>query len=288
MQASDPAALAPSDSIYCPSCGASVEQSDTEDTLKCSVCGTEFQHTEGKSSEQLIARSDAAPSRKPRLTTEDALLERLKQEPPPRKPIGWPTLAAILIGIAVASYLIARIASKPDTFAAPQGGTSDSAELFQRRLATQSTVDSLQKVIFSDPSNANAHIALADVYYDDQYWTKAIAEFQSYLRLKPDDASARVDYAYAVGQQPGGIPVALEEIDTALKYRPDYLPGLYNGGILAIQQTRGGSGHTEALARAREYFRRAKLVADTAAPFMAKQIDTLLLEIDKTGSLPAQ
>jgi hypothetical protein len=118
-------------------------------------------------------------------------------------------------------------------------------------------------------------------------WAQAAPHYEAYLSAHPDDPAARVDYAYVLGQtRPENLNLALAQIDSALKYHPDYLNALYNGGVLAVQVT--GTNHGEGLKRAREYFARAKAVADTSAPAMAKQIDTLITEIDRTGARMAK
>jgi Tfp pilus assembly protein PilF len=265
--------------LYCPSCAAKLPDDILSSTEpECPVCGTKLTGADAPVAKE--AEKVDQPAR--RLSTEEILLDRLKADaaqPPARKlPV---TFFAILIAvIAIAAYSIYSATKKPEQFAKPKN--EDGLTLEQRAMIQHAT-DSLSQILGHDPNNTEAHIALANVYYDGKDWKSAAPHYEAYLARHPDDPSARVDYSFVLSQtQPQNLNIALAQIDTALKFKPDFLSALYNGGILAVQMT--GSSHAEGLARARAYFERAKAVADTAAPEMAKQIDTLITEIDRTGA----
>jgi Tfp pilus assembly protein PilF len=265
--------------LYCPSCAAKLPANVLSSAdPECPVCGTKLTGVDAPVSKQSAA-TETVPER--RLTTEELLLERLKQDEAQPAPKKLPmTFFVILIAvIAVAAYSIYSATKKPEQFAKPKA--SDELTLEQRAMIQHAT-DSLTALINREQQNAEAHLSLANVYYDAKDWAHAAPHYQAYLDSRPDDPGPRVDYAFVLSQtKPNDLTVALAQIDTALKYKPDYLSALYNGGILAVQMT--GTDHMAGLTRAREYFQRAKTVADTAAPAMAKQIDTLIMEIDRTG-----
>ncbi len=273
------------DPIFCPSCAAKIENAAPPtpgDMLRCPVCGTEFRYEPSQTAEAAIAESDHPNTNEPirRISTEEILLERLKSEPPQKKPIGWGSLALIFAAVLAVTFGIFRIASKPDKFA--PGQQVDTTMLLQKRLFFQHIIDSLHTEMVAHPTDIDLHLSMADALYDGAYWSASMKEFEVYLAARPADADARVDYAYTIAQSNGNINDALDEIDTALTYKPNYLNALVNAGIMTAQ-TVNATNHATALARARNYFVRAKAVAEKTDPGIASRIDTLIQEIDNTG-----
>jgi tetratricopeptide (TPR) repeat protein len=208
------------------------------------------------------------------------LLERLKQEPPEHKPLPWMTLAILAIAVGAISFGILKFVSKPDVYASPSA--HDTTDMAQKRAVFQPIIDSIKLVLTKNPKDEEATLHLANVEYDAGDWNESVRNYQAYLSMKPRDADARVDYAYAIAQQTGDIEKSLVQIDSALKFDPDHLNALVNAGILSTQMVSNGN-HQEALKRSRSYFERAKALALKKDPAMAGRIDTLLMEIDKTG-----
>lgn len=274
----------PTTPIYCPSCAASLAKSAAPGTIfQCPVCGTEFKFEPEKTPESSIAEgvnllSDTSSRRK---STEDILLNRLRNEPPEKKSVPLQTIAILVLAIIVIAYGVFRIASKPDKYAAG-GPDVDSTTILQKKLFFQHIIDSLQMLIVQNPANMDNHLSLADAFYDAGDWTNSKKEFVTYLAAKPDDADARVDYSYAIAQDNGDLNAAIAEIDSALLFHPDHLNALINAGIMTAQ-TVSDSNHAVALARAKGYFERAKAVAEKTRPEIARRIDTLLQAIDNTG-----
>ncbi len=269
---------------YCPSCAARFgEDISAGQSLKCPVCGTEFiSGASAESAESEIAKSDQPLSQaegKRRQSTEDMLLERLQNEPPLKRPIPVAGVAVILIAILAASIAIFKYTAKPDKFAA--GQEIDSNAIAEKRIFLQHIIDSIGTMLKSNPNDTNLHVSLADAYYDAGRWDQSMGEFQTYLRLKPKDPDARVDYAYAIAQGKQDLQLAISEIDTALIFKPDHLNALINAGILSAQAI-NDTNHMAALARSRKYFERAKAIAAKTDPKMAGRIDTLLQEINRT------
>jgi len=273
----------PQHGIFCPSCAARIEEPVTPGALiKCPICGTEFIANPNQSAETSVIQNDK-PAQTPaarRLSTEEILLERLKTDKPPQKPLAWKTFVIILVVILGATYGIYRWTAKPDKYAA--NSEVDSSMLLQKRMFYQHIVDSLRSAIAANPQNDSLHLSLADALYDVADWNGSVKEFQTYLAAKPRDPDARVDYAFAIAQQTNNLHLAISEIDTALIYQPDHLNALVNAGILTAQ-TVSDSNHAQALAKSKEYFERAKAVAEKTNPKMALRIDTLIQAIDKTG-----
>ena len=276
--------------IYCPSCAARVVDSALSgQELRCPVCGTQFEVSTAESSESAIIKSDTTLSSNAilntfplskRLSTEQILLDRLTKEPPIKKQAPWTVVALIVAVIIGVSFAIFKNTQKPDIYA--PGQQVDSTVLLQKQLFFQHIVDSLQQQLVANPQDIHLHLLLADAYYDSGEWALSRKEFLTYLKVRPEDADARVDYAYAIAQG-GNLNAAISEIDTALTYDPDHLNALVNAGILTAQ-TINDTNHVIQLARARSYFERAKAVAEKTDPKTAAKIDTLQSEINRTGA----
>ncbi len=287
-----------SEHIYCPSCAARILESPPQPGtfLRCNVCGTEFKFQPAQTPDAAIAESDrpattappgGAPQPSPirRLSAEEILLDRLKEEPPKKKPLPKSTLILLFAAIAAVSVGIVRLTSKPDIYA--PGAASDSSLVIQKELFFQHIIDSLHTALVTNPEDTSLHLSLADAFYDEGKWMQSMKEFEVYLGEKPADADARVDYAYTIAQANGNLNDALAQIDTALKFKPDHLNALINAGIMTAQ-TVNDTNHATALARARNYFVRARSVAEKTDPGIAQRIDTLIQEIDNTGKRMAK
>jgi tetratricopeptide (TPR) repeat protein len=190
------------------------------------------------------------------------------------------TIAIVLIAIGAISFGILKYVSKPDVYAPPSA--HDTTDMAQKRAVFQPIIDSIKLVLTKNPNDQDAILHLANVEYDAGDWNESVRNYQNYLAIKPRDADARVDYAYAIAQQTGDIEKSLTQIDSALAFDPDHLNALINAGILSAQMMSNGS-HSEALKRSKSYFQRAKALALKKDPAMAGRIDTLLMEIDATG-----
>ncbi len=252
------------------------------EVLRCPVCGTEFKYEPEKTPENSIAEGDnlKTGAAERRLSTDEILLDRLQNEPPEKQPLPIRSIAVLFVAIIAIAFGVFQITSRPDKYA--PGHEVDTTALLQKRLFYQHIVDSLQMQIVQHPSNIDYHLELADALYDAGEWSESKKEFETYLAVKPSDADARVDYSYAIAQDNGDLNAAIAEIDTALTYHPDHLNALINAGIMSAQLVTD-TNHATALARSKDYFERARAVAEKSHPDIARRIDTLIMEIDSTG-----
>ena len=248
-------------------------------TLRCPVCGTEFVAS-GNTVEETRRVTDPSSSQTRRPTTQDVLLERFRNEPPEKKPVSWATATIIIAVVLIIAYAIVRITARPDVYAPMDSVTAQKLQFFQP------IIDSLTANIATNPTDAQAHLHLADAYYDIGSWLQSEKEFETYLAIHPDSVDARVDYAYTIAQASGDLDLSLREIDTGLIYNPNHINALLNGGILAAQMMKNGS-HEEGLAKARDYFERARNVAQHSDTALVGRIDKLIESINQTGSRPA-
>ena len=167
----------------------------------------------------------------------------------------------MIAGLGVLTYFLTI---NPEKFAKnPHQETSasaDSSKIVALREKYQPVIDSLEHKIVIDPNDFSSHLLLADYLSDCEYWDRAKEQFDIYLRAKPEDADARVDYALVITQMTGDFDAGIEEIERALKYDPDHIKALFNEGMLTlgrIQTSHDADVKTKAIALAIPYFRKA-------------------------------
>jgi len=224
---------------------------------------------------------------------EDILLERLKNEPKVAKQIGKPVLFAILIIILALGTVIYFISRNPEKFAEnphqeqSKQAVADSSEIYAKRMKLAPILDSLLGVITANPDNYEAHLMLANVYYEDELWEKAKPEYEIFLGKNPDDVDARVDYGLVIAQTSGDFQAAVDEIKKALKKNPEHVNALFNAGIMTIQANLNDKkkGISEAL----PYFTQALAAAKKQHnDKMADQIEKIMNAVEEMKDSPAE
>jgi len=231
--------------------------------------------------------SSSNENKPPSTRIEDILLERLENEPKIAPQIGKTILIAILCFILVLGTVIYLISSKPEKYLAENPhqeqnnqAAVDSSEIYSKRMKLAPMVDSLLGVISSNPNNDQAHLMLANVYYEAELWEKAKPEYEFFLSKNPEDPDARVDYAFVIGQTTGDYKAAVEEIKKALKYAPEHVNALFNAGILTIRANLDNK--KKAVQDAIPYFDRALASAKKQHnDKMAEQIQKVMAELEK-------
>jgi tetratricopeptide (TPR) repeat protein len=219
------------------------------------------------------------------LRAEEIILERLANAPitRPQAPLSVTLIViAIILGIGYVLYVSFdkpdKFADAPPPSANPHAPEVDSAELNSKRLHFQQEIDSLEKVLTTNPNDEMAMLHLGNRYYDIEDWTRAMPLYGAYLQAHPEDVDARVDFAFVIAQTTGDYSKAVSEIEKGLKHDPAHVNALFNAGILSL---RANMNNKElALKTARAYFNKAKLIADTKNPQMASQIEEILKEMD--------
>jgi tetratricopeptide (TPR) repeat protein len=224
------------------------------------------------------------------IRTEDILLERLKSAPPVKPQIPPPMLFGIVmitIALGVVVYFISR---QPDKYAedphaeARKQAAADSSALFAKRMKLQPYLDSVAKLVASDPSNVEYHKEYANALYESNEWGKAQKEYEAYLSSDPKDPDAIIDYAYVLTQSTGDYRKAVDEIEKALKIDPEHVKGLFNAGLLSVQAF---PDKKTAIEKSEGYFKRARAAAEKKGETeMVKNIDEVLSEIQKIKSNP--
>jgi tetratricopeptide (TPR) repeat protein len=279
--------------LECQQCGFEDLDNAVRDSSAtvCPVCGTEF----GKSEVIVEVPSEVVsknPAPKLNISNEALMLERLIETPPIPNQAPGSLLGIIFFVILAVGVGIYFIAQKPDKFAPTQENMTsstaavDSAALFQKRLAAQPVLDSLERAVKANPKDQAALLLLADNYFDTEYWDRARKAFATYLVMKPSDVDARVDYATTIVRADDDPELAITQIEKALEYNPNHALGLYNAGFFSLRKS--GANHMAGLEQAKSYFNRARKAAETSNPQMVETIDKILSELEKMPGADAQ
>ena len=215
---------------------------------------------------------------------DDILLERLKDDPPLKKQAPTSLTIGIIAGVLALGVVLFFVFRNPEVFisTAPALGDghahADTSQLANRRMRLAPLIDSLENAARGH-DNPETELALANAYYDVEYWDKALALYEHYLEHVPSNVNARIDYAFSITQVSGDFNLAIAQIEKALEFEPDHVQGLFNAGILSL---RANINNKEAaLSSARKYFMRAKAAAAKQGNAqMSTQIDEILKEME--------
>ncbi len=231
--------------------------------------------------------SSSTENKLPSTRIEDILLERLKNEPQVAPQIGKPVLFAIFFLIFVIGTVIYFISAKPEKYLAEEQHkelksqpTADSADINSKRIKFAPMTDSLLRVIAVNPDDDQAHLMLANVYYETEIWEKAKTEYEIFLKNNPDDINARLDYSFVLAQTTGDFKASLDQIKKALGYDAENVDALFKAGMMTIRANLDNK--KKAVKEAIPYFNRALAAAKKQHnDKMAGQIEQVMAELDK-------
>ncbi len=146
--------------------------------------------------------------------------------------------------------------------------------------------DSLLQVIAVNPNDDQAHLMLANVYYETEFWEKAKTEYEIFLKKNPEDINARLDYSFVISQTTGDFKIALDQIKKALSYDAENVDALFKAGMMTIRANLDNK--KKAVREAIPYFNRALASAKKQHnDKMAEQIEQVMAELNKVQESPA-
>lgn len=127
-------------------------------------------------------------------------------------------------------------------------------------------IQELQKRVDSDPKDAPAVLRLANAFYDQKMFPRAVMVYTQYLALNPSDPNARVDMGtsyFELGladstHRDEYLATAKAEMEKALTYAPKHQLGFYNLGMVSL--------HIGDLDGADVWFRKCCAVDSTSEP----------------------
>jgi tetratricopeptide (TPR) repeat protein len=128
----------------------------------------------------------------------------------------------------------------PSTVAAAGTPAGGSAEMPSADALATMAAPQLAK-LKSNPNDADALIALGNLYYDHQVFDKAIDYYTRGLEIRPGDVNARSDLGTAYWYL-GKPESAVQEYEKSLKLDPKHANTLFNLGVVKWQGLKDPKG----------------------------------------------
>jgi len=297
--------LAPGD-VRCPSCGASIERETPAAAPATSsagapapvpeapppppvACGSCGQVNEGGrdfcsscgarlgSAARRQAPREARPAREPRAAREAKAQKQPRQRPKdasPRRIDPWQitSVVAILALLGYGAYLlIDHDTSASSSSSSPPEDGSPVAEIRAQNV----DLSPLEDAVKAEPADAGARLKLANALEDTHQYDRAIAEYKSYLKMKPKDPDARTDLGICYFQEgladsANRVPLlrdAAAEMETAFNAAPHpHQPSAFNLGIVLL--------HLNQMGDADRWFR--KVIAINAGSELGKKAQNMI------------
>jgi cytochrome c-type biogenesis protein CcmH/NrfG len=150
------------------------------------------------------------------------------------------TLMVICLLAGIAAGWLLRGSQSPAALAADRAGnqapppTSEQPTPQQMKKMADTQAAPLLAQLQSDSQNAELLAKIANVYYDTQQYSEAIAYYQRALQLQPANTSVRTDLATAIWYT-GDADAAISEFNKALAYEPNKANTLFNLGVVKWQ-----------------------------------------------------
>jgi tetratricopeptide (TPR) repeat protein len=134
-------------------------------------------------------------------------------------------VVALIVGL-LGGYLIFNIAGNkelPSNVAVPQGAGSPTD--YQRRIVEA------EKILATDPKNAQVWNQLANDYFDTDQPQKAVNAYSKVLELDPKNVNALTDQGIMY-RKIGWFDKAIANFEKAQSIDPKHLQSLYNLGVV--------------------------------------------------------
>lgn len=124
-------------------------------------------------------------------------------------------------------------------------------------------IEALERKIGADPNDTQSILELANLLQDNKFYDRAIAQYNSYLRKKPNDADAMVDRGICYYDM-GRYVEARSSMMQALKVDAKHVLGHFNLGIVSLREGK--------MKESNEWFRKTVALApNSSAGQQAKQ-----------------
>ncbi len=106
-------------------------------------------------------------------------------------------------------------------------------------------IENYKEILRKDPSNLQARVGLANLYYDTRQDLLAIEHYQKALDLDPRNANVRTDMAVCYRRR-GNPDRAVEELKKAIASDPRHAQSRYNLGVILIHDKNDIEGGVKA------------------------------------------
>lgn len=207
--------------ITCPDCGAQNEPDATE----CTVCGSPLAATAA------VAPAPEQPQPQPRRAipssaARDYLLS---------------TVAAVVIGAIVLLVSTPEEKTGPPMPAGEHGAPGAQMPQGHPPAATppQPTAQQLQQVtdaekaVAANPADLEAKLKLANLYYDIDRHAEAVPLYREYVKVHPENLSARTDMAFSIASS-SALDSGIVELHSVLAKDPKFQNAVYNLAMMYI------------------------------------------------------
>jgi cytochrome c-type biogenesis protein CcmH/NrfG len=233
----------------CPLCGAK----NRPDSSFCESCGVKLD-----SPAQPVRATQQEVSRKDRSSKPTRLSGSASDEPAPMAT--WKMVAGLavflIVGVLGLELLTAkRVPVEEHDHDHPPANSANMQVLPQ--------IEALEKKISADPNDLQSILGLANLLQDNRFYDRAIVQYDSYLRKKPNDADALVDRGICYYDM-GRYAEARSSMLQALKIDAKHVLGHFNLGIVSLREGN--------MKESNEWFRKTiALAPDSPAGQQAKQ-----------------
>ncbi len=253
----------PAGATTCPRCGSAVELpavSGQGTGQVCPLCGfrnpasATFCESCGAKLPGSAAASPAAPAGRAAKQKQPVQAREKGRASSKERGAGvevWQVISgvAVLALIVVIVYLLWPRGQSP----APQSVSSPQTQA----VASMAEIQSLQQRVDSNPRDAGARLHLANALHDNGMLTRAIDNYNEYLKLEPKDPNARVDLGICYDQlalqdsvnAPRYFSLAVSEMGQAAAEAPTHQAAAFNLGIVNL--------HMDNLEESNKWFKRA-------------------------------
>ncbi len=235
--------------MHCPHCSAPVAWRDekgkkveTEIAGVCVVCGNSNVNP-GKFCE-------ACGAAIPVVTTRTEAEKPIKRRSAKKRLEPWHYFAGVVI-VGVLGYFVISELNRESPSLQQNVGTAGEDHTHDdphgESAAAIRELETLQQKVANNPDDAPSLLRMANILHDlslkdPRLLVRAVASYQQYLALKPDDPNARVDLGIVYFELARvdtlatreNMALAVREMETVAKAHPDHQPALFNLGIVNL------------------------------------------------------
>lgn len=233
----------------CPLCGAK----NRPDSSFCESCGVKLE-----SPAQPVRATQQEVSRKDRSSKPTRQRGVAKDEPAPMAT--WKMVAGLAVFLVVGVLGLEMLTAKRVPV---EEHDHDQPSANSANMQVLPQIEALEKKISADPNDLQSILALANLLQDNRFYDRALVQYDSYLRMKPNDADALVDRGICYYDM-GRYAEARSSMMQALKIDPKHALGHFNLGIVSLREGN--------MKESNEWFRKTiALAPDSPAGQQAKQ-----------------
>lgn len=153
---------------------------------------------------------------------DDIVAEKVAQRPLSQRSPRWMIAIAIIAGIVIGVWY----AGKPDTTGVADGSglTGSDAQVTMPGAdfaADQKRISELNEILSADPANAEAHLELGVLYFNQLELEEAAQQWQMVIALDPDNATAWYNLGfYYLSLSPADMAAAASAWDKVIELDP--------------------------------------------------------------------